>query len=139
MFAVGHNIYTYVHDFYTLDCPPNQMCKGHSGRIVSIDWFQDDSGFCDGCNLGMVAFYDMSQQRAEQSRCKDDDFKKRNVAITSVAAVPGATNRAVVASDDRKLWDTLDQYTGFDTKYNVGHVAMSANAKVVYTGFAEEN
>ena len=59
MFAVVREIYTYIHDFYTLDCPPNQCLKGHTGKSNSIDWFADDSGLVDGCTGGMVYFYDL--------------------------------------------------------------------------------
>ena len=50
MFAAGFNNYTYIYNFYTAECPTNMQCKGHSGKIVNIDWFEDDSGFSDGCN-----------------------------------------------------------------------------------------
>lgn len=56
MFAVGQNCYTYIYDFYTLS---SQQHMGHSGKIGCIDWRQDDSGFCDGCTNGLVAFYDL--------------------------------------------------------------------------------
>ena len=49
MFAAGVGPNTHIFNFYTVECPPNQMCKGHNGKITSIDWFEDDSGFCDSC------------------------------------------------------------------------------------------
>ena len=52
MFAAGGGSYTHIYNFYTVDCPPSQVCKGHQGRITSIDWFEDDSGFADSCNQG---------------------------------------------------------------------------------------
>lgn len=50
MFAAGGGTYTYVYNFYTVELPANQLCKGHSGKITCIDWFEDDSGFADSCN-----------------------------------------------------------------------------------------
>jgi len=32
-FAVGFGSTTHVYNFYTLTCPTNQQCKGHSGKI----------------------------------------------------------------------------------------------------------
>ena len=58
-------------------------------------------------------------QRLELSRCKDVDFKRRNCPITGIANIPGATNRALVASAERKLWDTNDHFNGCDTRYNI--------------------
>ena len=140
MFAVGLNCYTYIYNFYTLECPANHQCKGHSGKIECIDWFSDDSGFCDGCTQGMCAFYDLEYQRAEMLRCKDDDFKRHKAAITSCASIPGAGNRAIVASDERQIWDTIDHRTGYDTRCKVSQIAVSANTSSTYifTGFGEE-
>lgn len=74
MFAAGVGSYTHVYNFYTVECPTNQQCKGHNGKIACIDWFEDDSGFADSCIQGQVSFYDLQLQRAELTRCKDDDF-----------------------------------------------------------------
>ena len=60
MFAAGVGMYTHVFHFYTAENPPNLKCLGHSGnKIMNIDWFEDDSGFSDCCNAGMVLFYDL--------------------------------------------------------------------------------
>lgn len=59
LFAAGTNSNTYIFNFYTLENPPNLQCKGHSGKISNIDWFEDDSGFADCCNQGLVYFYDL--------------------------------------------------------------------------------
>ncbi len=59
MFAAGIGNFTHVYNFYTVQCPSNQLCKGHSGKISCIDWFEDDSGFSDSCAQGLVAFYDL--------------------------------------------------------------------------------
>ena len=61
MFAAGVGPNTHIYNFYTVECPPNQMCKGHNGKITSIDWFEDDSGFCDSCVQGQVSFYDLQK------------------------------------------------------------------------------
>jgi len=71
------------------------------------------------------------------ARCNQDDFKKHGQALAGVAAVPGAKNRAIVASLDRKIWNTADGERGFDTKYNVSSVVIMANCKTVFTGFGE--
>jgi len=59
LFAVGVSCYTYIYNFYTLECPPYFQCKGHIGKIGCIDWFEDDSGFTDSCDKGYVFFYDL--------------------------------------------------------------------------------
>ena len=49
MFAAGVGQFTYVFDFYTVECPPDHQCKGHNGNISCIDWFENDTGFADSC------------------------------------------------------------------------------------------
>lgn len=119
MFAAGVGSYSHVYNFYTVECPQNQQCKGHSGKISCIDWFEDDSGFSDSCTQGLVAFYPLQLQRAEQTRDKDKDFKRRATAITGIANVPGHQSRAVVAQAERKLWDTVDDHNPCETRYNI--------------------
>ena len=97
------------------------QCKGHSGKICGIDWFKDDSGFSDCCQSGMVAFYDLSQQRVEMSRNKYYDFQRRGVSITSIATIPGTVMEAVAASAERKIWQTKEA-SGFDTKFDVSQI-----------------
>lgn len=108
MFAAGCGSITYVYNFYTFDCPHNQICKGHNGRITSIDWLEDDSGFCDSCTQGLCYFYNLQLLHAELKRCNDDDFTRRNIQVNCIANVPNEKNRAIVASQERKVWDTID-------------------------------
>jgi len=137
MFAAGLGSYTFIYNFYTVDCPSNQQCKGHSGKIQSIDWFDDDSGFVDSCNQGLCSFYDLQLQREEQKRLQELDFKRRNVVISDVANVPGATNRAIVASAERRLWDTEDHHNGCETRYNISQIQILANGKAAFAGVGE--
>ena len=59
MFAAGNSTHTQIFNFYTIFSPPEFLCKGHSGKIINIDWFDDDSGFADCCNQGQISFYDL--------------------------------------------------------------------------------
>ena len=119
MFAAGIANQTYVYDFYTVNCPPNQICKGHSGKITSIDWFEDDSGFSDGCDQGQCSFYDLQEQRATNNRDKERDFFRKPTKIPCIANVPGNFRRAILSFVDRKLWDTAEPSSGCETRYEV--------------------
>ena len=57
MFALAAASSTHLYNFYLNE--KFETCKGHSGRIVNIDWFEDDSGFADCCNQGQISFYDL--------------------------------------------------------------------------------
>ena len=76
LFAVGVGTFTHVYHFYTAECPPSLQCRGHSGKIMQIDWFEDDSGFADCCSQGQVFFYDLQLQMDSGTRFKDQDFTK---------------------------------------------------------------
>lgn len=122
LFAAGTNTNTYIFNFYTLENPPNMQCKGHSGKINSIDWFEDDSGFCDGCNQGLVYFYDLQLQRIELRRDNTYDFKCKQVQINGVVNIPGQPYRSLVASNDRKIWDSKDDSNGCDARYSIAQL-----------------
>ena len=91
LFAASHGIKTHVYNFYTSDCPPNMICTGHNGKIMNIDWFEDDSGFADCCSMGPVYFYDLEEQRENQSRIKENEFKRPKTCINSIVNVPAMT------------------------------------------------
>ena len=42
LFAAGVGQKTCIYNFYTGECPQNLQCSGHSGRILNIQWFEDD-------------------------------------------------------------------------------------------------
>lgn len=57
MFAAGGNNYTYIYNFYTVECMT--VCTGHAGKITGVDWFDDDSGFSDSCSSGLCSIYNL--------------------------------------------------------------------------------
>ena len=65
------------------------------------------------------------------------DFNLRGVSITGIANVPGADSRAIVASVERRLWDTIDHDNGCETRYCISQVQILANAKAVFAGVGE--
>ena len=137
MFAVGVGNCSHIYNFYTAENPPNLQCKGHGGKIMNIDWFEDDSGFVDCCVQGKVFFYDLQLQMSEMKRITDKDFSRRNTSINGVVNIPGMTNRALVVSAERKVFDSNDQINGCDTRFNVSQVQVLANGKAFFCGMGE--
>ena len=43
-----------MYRFYTVDCPPNLIVKGHTGRIRCIAWSRDDTILASCGADGMV-------------------------------------------------------------------------------------
>ena len=104
---------------------------------MNIDWFEDDSGFVDCCVQGKVFFYDLQLQMSEMKRITDKDFSRRNTSINGVVNIPGMTNRALVVSAERKVFDSNDQINGCDTRLNVSQVQILANGKAFFCGMGE--
>ena len=104
---------------------------------MNIDWFEDDSGFVDCCVQGKVFFYDLQLQMSEMKRITDKDFSRRNTSINGVVNIPGMTNRALVVSAERKVFDSNDQINGCDTRFNVSQVQILANGKAFFCGMGE--
>lgn len=46
-------------------------------------------------------------------------------------------NRALVASAEKKIWDTSDHYNGCDTRYNISQLQILANGKAFFAGVGE--
>ena len=71
------------------------------------------------------------------TRCKEDDFKRRNKQFRSVVNVPGEIRRAIVSCNDRTIWDTADHANGCDTRYNISQLQMLASGKTFFAGVGE--
>ena len=44
-FAVQSGSFVIVYKFYTAESPPEFCFQGHSGNVIGIIWFDDDTGF----------------------------------------------------------------------------------------------
>ena len=75
LFAAAYlNNAVYVYNFYTGECPTYYQCKGHTHKVRSIDWFEDDMGFASCDTNGNVYFFDLIAQKDTQTRLSDKDF-----------------------------------------------------------------
>ena len=49
-----------IYPFYTMNDPPSHYtCKNHTGRVVTVDWFENDMGFASGSQGGEVYQWDL--------------------------------------------------------------------------------
>jgi hypothetical protein len=63
-----------VFNFYTGESPAHYQCKGHVGKVRSIDWFEDDMGFTSCGTDGNVYYYDLIVQKDTGQRLTERDF-----------------------------------------------------------------
>lgn len=108
----------YIYNFYTHECPPNMQCKGHSNKVRSIDWFDDDMGFASCGMDGNCYFYDLALQKDTQTRNSERDFNQKGVIFTGLTNIPGQPYNALVVGNDKHIWRTSDpdNKTSCDTK-----------------------
>ncbi|MEE4248468.1 MAG: hypothetical protein V2I33_24065, partial [Kangiellaceae bacterium] len=45
MFAAAHGHIIQVYKFFTGENPSHMQYKGHSGKVLAIEWTEDDTGF----------------------------------------------------------------------------------------------
>jgi WD40 repeat protein len=57
LFAAATANHIQVYSFYTAESPPEFQFKGHQGRVKSIAWLEDDSGFISCGWNGDVIFF----------------------------------------------------------------------------------
>lgn len=58
--------------------------------------------------------------------------------IAGICNVPDLKNRAIVASTERKLWDTADHENGFDTTCNISQIEVLQNGRAIFAASGEE-
>lgn len=74
LFAAAQTSATHVYNFYTGESPPHFTCKGHSNRVKSVDWNEDDMGFVSCGAGGDVFFWDLINIREGSNRLHEKDF-----------------------------------------------------------------
>ena len=63
MFAAAYlNNAVHVYNFYTLDSPAHYKYTGHTQKVRSIDWWENDLGFVSSSQGGDTYFWDMINQ-----------------------------------------------------------------------------
>ena len=96
-----------VFNFYTSECPPTMMFGGHSQKIKSIDWFENDLGFTTCCLGGNIYFYDLyayqKNLKVIGTRNSDKDITKKGVGLSSVVNFPGKQYEFLAVGNDRMI------------------------------------
>ena len=115
LFAAAHgNNATYVFNFYTGENPPNFQFRGHTQKVRSVDWFEDDMGFVSTSTGGDVYFWDLiNVQEGGSYRIADKDFVQKNVSMTSVCNIPGRHQEVFCSGNDQKIWNSNLQKSPF--------------------------
>ena len=94
----------HVFNFYTGEAPAYMQTKGH-GRIRSIEWYADDSGFQTADSSGMVCFFDLQDMKRNPGM-RTFDFSKKGYQFTGSCLIPDKKHDciAVGPGPDNCLW-----------------------------------
>jgi cilia- and flagella-associated protein 57 len=111
--AYGNNA-TYVFNFYTGENPPNFQFRGHTQKVRSVDWFDDDMGFVSTSTGGDVYFWDLiNVQEGGSYRIADKDFVKKSVSMTSVCNIPNRHQEVFCAGSEKAIFNSNTQNKEF--------------------------
>ena len=88
MFAVAQQASVQVYNFYSGESPAHFLCKGHTQRVRSICWFQDDTGFVSAGQGGEIYFWDLINAKDGNPKLGEKDYNQKNVQMTTVVAIP---------------------------------------------------
>ncbi len=92
-----------LYNFWTTDGTALMQCSGHTNRVRSIDWWDNDQGFSSCCLNGAVYFYELYGSLGLGKRNSEKDFMQKEVKLTSVVNVPGAPYEMFTVGSDRKI------------------------------------
>jgi WD40 repeat protein len=71
LFAVANGLLIQVFSFYTAECPLNMVFKGHSGKIKSIVWSDNDTSFASTGIDGSVFEWRLHSKQADLQHIQD--------------------------------------------------------------------
>ena len=72
-----------VFNFWTCHCPEDYNFKIHAGKVKSVTWYEDDSGFISSGQDGAVYHWDLKDNTSQNNEWID-----KSTTFTSVAKVP---------------------------------------------------
>jgi cilia- and flagella-associated protein 57 len=78
-----------VWNFWTGISPSKMQIKGHSLKVRSIEWFQNDEGLCTAAMDGNCYFYDLiSSDELQSNRNLEHDFHQKGCGFTGMCLMP---------------------------------------------------
>jgi len=98
----------HVYNFYTYECTERMKFQGHMGRIMSIDWFQNDMGFTTCGQDGNIYFYDLYSGTDVGERNRQVDANRREVKFTSVVNMPGKQYEFLAVGNEKTIFTTSE-------------------------------
>lgn len=77
---------------------------GHTNKIRSIAWFENDMGFASTGVDGNIYFFDLyGSQKDAQKRTEDKDYFIKDVKFSCLTLIPGQPYDVLAVGSDRQI------------------------------------
>ena len=80
----------HVYNFYTNECPKNMQFSGHTNRVKSIAWFENDMGFASTSTDGNIYFYDLFKKETKRNDEYDFQAPSKDTRFSCISIIPGS-------------------------------------------------
>jgi WD40 repeat protein len=135
MFAAtnGHIIQVYL--FYTAENPPELIFKGHSGKIRSIAWTHDDSGFVSAGWDGTVLEWQLYGPEPGYIQ----EFYQKGANFSSVDITGDGSHTIYCAGSDRILREVVggNAVKQLEAATTIGHVRLTHTNSLLVAAVSE--
>lgn len=138
MFAASNGHLIQVFNFFTAENPPHMQFKGHSNKVRTIAWTEDDLGFVSAGWDGAIyewRFY----MRGEVSHVQN--FTQKGINFSSVLVTPGkGGEKAIFAvSNDRLIREIIGSKKTrvVETGTLYGQLALANSTRFLLAGSSE--
>ena len=123
-----------VYKFYTAECPKDLEFRLHMGRVRSIAWFDDDSGFASGGWDGFVYVWSLKNNSAPVST-----FKVSNINFNSVAKLPDSKIVYAVGTDKSIKEIENGKAREYLAGANISQIQLMSGGRTLFAGVAEDD
>lgn len=98
LFAAANTNSICVYNFYTGENRSDMVFKNHKGRVKTISWFEDDTGFVSAGLDGMIYIWDL-----KNSNNPEFQFKNKGTVFQCVEKSQDAEKRVFAVGTDKTL------------------------------------
>ena len=123
LFAAMNTNSIHVFNFYTGECSSDYIFKDHKGKVQSISWFHDDSGFISAGLEGMIFIWDL-----KNSNKPEYQYHNKGNNISCVEAASEGTKRLFYVGSDKTLRE-ISYESSKDSQGSIGGGVSITNDK----------
>lgn len=112
LFAIADNFNIKVFRFYTATCPEKYIFKEHLGRVKSVAWLDDDSGFVSAGQDGLCISWRLNPDNLEiinAERKSEDIIVTKSSVLYKVEARMSKFSDVAVKTESKNIFYTVSE------------------------------